>query len=87
MKQMTPAPSARPKLAFDEREIEGDVVTRFERVVDAVPDAIAIRADGTAWRYRDLDAFRAASEARVKLDSLDPGAFRYTISSREIAFA
>ncbi|HEX4884023.1 MAG TPA: AMP-binding protein, partial [Casimicrobiaceae bacterium] len=56
MKRLAAPPVPRAALPFDEREIDGDIVARFERVVDRVGESIAIHADGVAWRYADLDA-------------------------------
>ena len=56
MKQIVP-PAATPRsLPFLEAEIEGDVVTRFERVAAIAPGMSALKADGEAWTYAQLDS-------------------------------
>lgn len=71
MKCMSSRPASRPTLPIEEWEIEGDLVTRFERVVDRFREAVAIRADGEAWRYDDLDARANAIAERVLAASPD----------------
>ena len=71
MKQIVPPVAAPRSLAFAEAEIEGDIVTRFERVAAAVPDGIALKADGEAWTYAQLDGLANRIAETVLRESPD----------------
>ena len=71
MKQMTPPESAVRQLPFPESAIEGDVVARFEEIVAAVPDTVAIRAGDEECTYARLDALANAIATIVLRESPD----------------
>ncbi len=56
MKQIVPPARTPHSLAFSETEIERDIVTRFEQVAAMVPASTALKSDGEAWTYAQLDA-------------------------------
>ena len=72
MKQIVPPVAAPRSLVFAEAEIEGDIVTRFERVAASVPNGIALKANGEAWTYAQLDGLANRIAEIVLRESAGP---------------
>ena len=49
------SPHRQPTLPFDEREIEGSIPARFERVVALGPDKLAVETETSRWTYAALN--------------------------------